>query len=156
RTRRRPAHRAAGPRHQAGLSARGRALAGTGLHSNEPAPTPPRAFRPGLPALDAFPRRLWTRLANRRWRGSDLPLAYNDPAGFRPLRQAIAEHVAAARGAHCTAEQVIVVSGSQQALDLAARVLLDPGDAVWLEEPGYLGARAALIGAAARIVPVPL
>jgi GntR family transcriptional regulator/MocR family aminotransferase len=156
RAQRRPADRAAASSRQAGLSARGRALAGTGLHSEGPAPDPPRPFRPGLPALDAFPRRLWTRLANRRWRGSDLPLAYNDPAGFRPLREAIAEHVAAARGAHCTAEQVIVVSGSQQALDLAARVLLDPGDAVWLEEPGYLGARAALVGAAARIVPVPL
>jgi len=153
----RPADRATASSGRAGLSARGRALAGTGLHSEEPAPKPPRAFRPGLPALDAFPRRLWTRLANRRWRcGHDLPLAYSDPAGFRPLREAIAGHVAAARGAHCTAEQVLVVSGSQQALDLAARVLLDPGDAVWLEEPGYLGARAALLGAAARIVPVPL
>src|SRR5262249_45155653 len=104
----------------------------------------------------AFPRRLWTRLTNRRWRSSTLPLAYNDPAGFRPLREAIAAHVASARGAHCTPEQVIIVSGSQQALDLAARALPAPGDAVWREDRGYLGARAALIGAGARIVPVPL
>jgi GntR family transcriptional regulator / MocR family aminotransferase len=152
----RPSVRSTAPERRAGLSLRGAALAGTGLGSEETGSAPPRPFRPGLPALDAFPRRLWTRLTHRRWRGSDLPLAYNDPAGFRPLREGIAGHVAAFRGAHCTAEQVIVVSGSQQALDLAARVLLDPGDAVWLEDPGYLGARAALAGSGARIVPVPL
>jgi GntR family transcriptional regulator/MocR family aminotransferase len=152
----RPTPRAGPPPRRAALSARGIALAGAGIRTDEPSTGLAKPFRPGVPALDAFPRRLWTRLTNRRWRSADLPLAYNDPAGFRPLREAIAAHVAAARGAHCTAEQVIIVSGSQQALDLAARVLLDPGDAVWLEDPGYLGARAALIGAGARIVPISL
>jgi GntR family transcriptional regulator/MocR family aminotransferase len=151
-----PAPRPAQRARRAAPAARGAALAGTGLCPLEPVTGIPRAFRPGVPAIDAFPRQLWARLSVRRWRGPDLPLAYNDPAGFRPLREAIAAHVVASRGAHCTADQVIVVSGSQQGLDLAARVLLDPGDSVWLEDPGYLGARAALVGAAARVVPVPL
>ena len=56
----------------------------------------------------------------------------------------------------CTSEQVIIVGGSQQALDLATRLLLDPGDSVWLEDPGYVGARAAFAAAGARIVPVPV
>lgn len=141
---------------RAAPSARGLLLAGTGLAPAEPGAGSPRAFRPGAPAVDAFPRSLWTRLTLRRWRGSDLALGYGDPAGILPLREAIATHVTVSREARCTADQVIVVGGSQQAFDLAARILLDPGDAAWLEDPGYLGARAALIGAGARVVPVPL
>jgi GntR family transcriptional regulator/MocR family aminotransferase len=72
------------------------------------------------------------------------------------LREEIAAYLGAARAVECGWEQVIVVSGSQQALDLAARVLLDPGDAAWVEDPGYAGARGALIAAGARIVPVPV
>jgi GntR family transcriptional regulator/MocR family aminotransferase len=70
------------------------------------------------------------------------------------LRAAIADHLVNARGARCTAEQVLVVGGAQQALDLVARLLLDPGDAVWLEDPGYFGARMAFAAAGARLVPV--
>jgi GntR family transcriptional regulator / MocR family aminotransferase len=117
--------------------------------------TPPRPFRPGIPALDRFPMRVWSRLVHRRLRRPP-PLGYGDPAGYPPLRSAIAEYVSAARGARCTAEQVIVVSGSQQGVDLAARVLLDPGDEVWMEDPGYPGARAALLAAGASLVPVPV
>jgi len=84
------------------------------------------------------------------------PLDYLDPAGYRPLREAIAAYLGMARGVHCTAEQVIVVSGSQQGIGLSAQVLLDPGDAVWVEEPGYFGAKGALLGAGARLVPVPV
>jgi GntR family transcriptional regulator/MocR family aminotransferase len=116
----------------------------------------PRAFRAGIPALDAFPRALWGRLAARRWRESWITLGYCDPAGFAPLREAIATYAAAARGVRCTAEQVIVTAGSQQAIDLAARLLLDPGDRVWVEEPGYTGTRAALRAADACSVPVPM
>jgi GntR family transcriptional regulator/MocR family aminotransferase len=83
-------------------------------------------------------------------------LSYGDPAGYRPLREAIAEYVIAARGVRCSAEQVIVVAGSQQGLDLAARVLLDVGDTAWLEDPGYIGARGALKSAGADVVPVPV
>ena len=83
-------------------------------------------------------------------------MRYDDPAGYRPLREAIASYISTARGIHCTAEQVIVTTGSQQALEFCARILLDPGDAAWLEDPGYLGARAALVSAGARIIPVPV
>ncbi|MGH3144595.1 MAG: PLP-dependent aminotransferase family protein [Rubrobacter sp.] len=115
----------------------------------------PRAFRPGVPALDEFPDGVWRRVAGKVWRRpSGGLLGYGDPAGYWPLREAISGHLRTARGVRCEAEQVIVVSGSQQALDLAARVLLDPGDAVWIEDPGYAGARGALSGAGARLVPV--
>ena len=115
----------------------------------------PRAFRPGLPALEEFPAALWARLTARRWRrwGHDL-LDYGHAAGFAPLREAVAAYVGAARGVRCDASQVLIVSGSQQALDLAARVLLDPGDAALVENPGYHGARGALVAAQARVVPV--
>ena len=82
-------------------------------------------------------------------------MRYDDPAGYRPLREAIAAYIGTARGIHCIADQVIVTTGSQQALEFCARILLDPGDAAWLEDPGYLGARAALVSAGARLVPVP-
>jgi GntR family transcriptional regulator/MocR family aminotransferase len=78
------------------------------------------------------------------------------PAGLRLLREAIAAHVVAARGVRCDWRQVVVTSGTQQSLDLAARTLLDRGDAVWMEDPGYSGARAAFEGAGARLVPVPV
>jgi GntR family transcriptional regulator / MocR family aminotransferase len=115
----------------------------------------PRAFRPGLPALDEFPVDLWGRLRARRWKhsGGDL-LDYGDIAGFGPLREAVATYASASRGVRCDAGQVLIVSGSQQALDLAARVLLDPGDAALVENPGYHGARGALTAAQVRLVPV--
>lgn len=115
------------------------------------------AFRTGISALDKFPTVIWGRLMAKRWReGGDSLLGYLDPAGYRPLRDAIAGYLGAARGIRCLPEQVVIVAGSQQALDLAARVLVDPGDRVWLEDPGYLGARGALTAAGARLVPVPV
>ncbi len=135
------------------LSRRGRALAEIPIPPS--GATPPRPFRAGAPALDEFPRALWARLAARHWRRAS-GLSYGEPAGLAPLREAIAEYVRAGRGARCSAEQVIVVNGSQQGVDLAARVLLDPGDMVWMEDPGYQGARAALVGAGAQVLPVPV
>src|SRR5262249_40139125 len=82
-------------------------------------------------------------------------LGYTWAAGVPALREAIASYAGAARGVVCTPAQVIVVAGAQAGLDLAARLLLDPGDAVWVEDPGYAGARGALLAAAARLVPVP-
>jgi len=136
------------------LSERGDMLASTGrsLAQRDGAA---RAFRPGIPALEAFPRELWARMAARILRKSRPELlSYADPAGYRPLRQAIAEYLRAARGVRCAAGQVIVTAGSQQALDLAARVLLDPGDIAWIEDPGYMGARGALLAAGVRCAPV--
>jgi GntR family transcriptional regulator/MocR family aminotransferase len=83
-------------------------------------------------------------------------LDYSDPAGFVGLREAIADHVQAARGTRCSADQVVVVAGAQRGLEQICHFVLDPGDKAWLEEPGYFGARSALLGAGARIVPVPV
>jgi GntR family transcriptional regulator/MocR family aminotransferase len=120
-------------------------------------PSGVKAFRPGIPALDAFPYELWARLMARRWRRPQRALlGYGDPAGYRPLREAIAAYLGEARAVRCRAEQVIVVAGSQQALDLTARMLLDEGEGAWIEDPGYLGARGALVGAGARLAPIPV
>jgi GntR family transcriptional regulator/MocR family aminotransferase len=117
----------------------------------------PRPFLAEAPALDAFPYPLWSRLVTRQARR--LPVnnfMYQDSAGYRPLREAIAAHVAIARQVHCTPEQVMIVSGSQGALDLAARILINVGDPVWMEDPGYPGARGAFLGSGAQIVPIPI
>ena len=134
------------------LSARGRTLAGV-----ERGSVAIGAFQTGLPDLASFPHQAWARLLARHARAPTADrLGYGDAAGDPHLRAAIAAYVAAARGVNCTPEQVIVVTGAQAALDLAARMLLDPGDRAWIEEPGYPGARAALLAAGARIEPVPV
>lgn len=115
----------------------------------------PRAFQPGLPALDHFPFEIWSKLAAHWWRNPPHNLlCYGDPCGYRPLREAITSYLKVARGVKCEVEQVLIVSGSQQALDLTTRILLDPGDAVCIEDPGYLGARHAFAGAGAHLIPV--
>jgi GntR family transcriptional regulator/MocR family aminotransferase len=114
-------------------------------------------FRLAQPAFDEFPTELWARLVARHARRSSLrQLAYGDPMGLLALREALAEHLRTFRSVTCSPEQIMIVSGSQQALALAGQALLVPGDPVWLEEPGYPGARDALRLAAARIVPVPV
>jgi GntR family transcriptional regulator/MocR family aminotransferase len=116
-----------------------------------------RAFQHGLPAIDRFPAMLWSRLLARHSRDTRSSLfGYEIGIGLPALREAIAAYAGAARGVVCSAEQVIVTVGAQAALDLAARMLLDPGDPVWVEDPGYLGARGALAGAGATLVPVPV
>ena len=116
-----------------------------------------RPFQLGRPAVDAFPWKVWSRLLSRRARQLSREwLDYSDSAGYPPLRQALADYLRSSRGLSCTAEQILIVRGSQQGLDLAARVLLDPGDAVWMEDPGYPAARAAFAAAGAREIPVPL
>jgi len=142
-----------------GLSGRGRVLSTV---SPMPPPLPPRtsagyAFLGGMPALDAFPHALWGRLLARQWRRSYQSFfGYRDPAGYWPLREAVAGYLGAARGVRCSPEQIVIVAGSQQALDLSARLLLEPGDAAWVEDPGYPNARGALAAAGARLVPVPV
>jgi GntR family transcriptional regulator/MocR family aminotransferase len=83
-------------------------------------------------------------------------LYHGVPAGYPPLRDAIAAYLTAARGVRCTAEQVVVLSSAQEAFDLACRVLLDPGDPVWLEDPSWGGAHGALVAAGAQITCVPV
>jgi len=117
----------------------------------------PLPFQMGLPALDAFPRKLWTRLAARQAHAlSTLSLVGPDPAGIAPLRQAIARYLAVARGIAVPPEQVIVTAGFQGALGLITRLpgLLDRP--VWMEEPGYFLGHAGLVAAGAQIVPVPV
>ena len=147
------AHRFATDRHPP-LSRRGAALARL-LPPAGRLEGPPRAFRLGVPALDLFPIELWWRLCQRRLRAATLAqLDYGDVAGSSALRQAIADHVRAARGTRCEAEQVFVVAGAQRGLEWIGKLLLDAGDSVWLEEPGYPGARSAMLAAGAHVVPV--
>ncbi len=111
-------------------------------------------FRHGLPAAD-FPRELWRRLLARRARDfSRAAIEYGPPEGYGPLREAIADYLGRARAVSCRPEQIVVVNGSQQALDLASRLLVDPGSRVVVEEPHYTGARRAFLAAGARLVPV--
>jgi GntR family transcriptional regulator/MocR family aminotransferase len=117
----------------------------------------PRPFSPGLPELEQFPFRDWARLLARRWRRPHRAfLVGGEPGGYRPLCEAVADYLAMARAVFCNPGQVIITSGAQQALDLAARVLIDPGDPVWMEEPGYPPTGAVLRAAGARVVPVPV
>ena len=117
----------------------------------------PRPFVPEAPALDLFPYQIWRRLIVRQARRMPVTsFTYQDSAGYHPLREAIAAHVTISRQVHCTPDQVVIVSGSQGALDLAARMLINPGDPAWMEDPGYSGARGAFAGAGAHIIPVPV
>jgi GntR family transcriptional regulator / MocR family aminotransferase len=114
-------------------------------------------FRMGLPALDAFPRKLWTRLTARCTRGATPhDLGRLEGAGLKALRHRIAFYLRIARGVACTPEQIIVTTGYQGALALIAQTLLRPGDAVWVEDPGYFLARRALALAGARLIGVPV
>jgi len=110
------------------------------------------------PDFDVFPFAVWTRLVRRHLRriSSSLFRYAHHGAGHQRLREAIASYLRRSRAVQCRAEQVVVVSGSQQALDLCSRVLIDPGDEVVVEEPGYPGARQLFAAAGARLRPVPV
>lgn len=117
----------------------------------------PEPLQPGRPGLDAFPGRVWARLAGRFWRETPATdFGYGDPAGHPVLRQALARYLGAFRGLSLDPDAIIVTSGAQQAIDLVARALLDPGDAVVLEEPCYPGLRGPMAATGARLVPVPV
>ncbi|MCC7368409.1 MAG: PLP-dependent aminotransferase family protein [Chloroflexi bacterium] len=117
----------------------------------------PFDFRPGRPDWDTFPRQIWGRLTARQVRERSEELAsYGDPAGYRPLREAIATHLGQTRGVRCSAEQVVVVNGSQQGADLLIRLCLDPGDRAALEDPGYAGAALTLRAHGMSVAPVPV
>jgi len=125
------------------------------LRSRASRASAPRAFRAGQPALDAFPSDLWAQVASRRLRRvSTGLLAGGEALGYRPLREAVAEYLNTSRGVDCSAEQVLIISGVQEALDRAAHLLLNPGDPVWMEEPGYPRAAACFSSVGAKICPV--
>jgi GntR family transcriptional regulator/MocR family aminotransferase len=115
------------------------------------------AFRVSLPALEHFPTVVWSKLVNRHSRRQTRQLmAYGGAMGHLPFREAIAEYLGTVRGVRCDPSQILVTTGSQQGLQLSAQVLLDANERVWIEEPGYHGARHALLMAGARLVPVPV
>lgn len=136
------------------LSTYGKSLA----EFNPFSPPDPQAsinFRYGRPALDEFPLSIWRQLLSRYCRSKYNTLDYNlDLLGYRPLREAIASYLGRSRQVNCTAEQIIIVSGSQQAIDLTSRIFLEQGDAAAIENPGYLGARQAFSAQGAIIYPI--
>jgi GntR family transcriptional regulator/MocR family aminotransferase len=114
-------------------------------------------FEVGLPDLAAFPFATWARLARRVFRNlASYPLGYGDAAGYGPLREAIAGYLRTTRAVRCEPEQVLIVNGSQQGLQLIAQCLLQPGDQAWVEDPGYPGIRAAFRRAGLQLCPVPV
>jgi GntR family transcriptional regulator/MocR family aminotransferase len=115
----------------------------------------PLPFQMGLPALDVFPRKLWSNLTVRAARSMQAgDLGEVGPAGVLELRQAVAAYLGVARGIKCSPEQVLITAGYQGALALVRSVLVRPGDPVWMEDPGYHMTRLALETAGARVVPV--
>jgi GntR family transcriptional regulator/MocR family aminotransferase len=116
-----------------------------------------RPFHMRDPDPTSFPTKIWARIASRRFRDFGMWLrAQDDRQGYGPLREAIAQYLGSSRGVRCSADQIVVVSGIQQALDLLARFLVKPGDEVWMEDPGYFGACVAFGNAGANLVPVPV
>jgi GntR family transcriptional regulator / MocR family aminotransferase len=115
----------------------------------------PKPFQVGVPAIDAFPRGLWSRLVARQARNlAPSAMTYPDPAGYAPLRQAIARYLAIARGVVAAPEQIFITAGYTGALDLVTRALLNRGGTVWIEDPAYPRTRGALALVGARAVPV--
>ncbi len=141
------------PARRPNLSRRGRRLAGTRIDRRRC----DTAFAPGQPDLERFPFEVWSRLLGKWWRRPERAvLRDGEPAGYPPLRQAIADHLAAFRAVRCDADAVIIVSGVQQAATLTAQLLLEEGERVWVEEPGYPGLRAALSAVGLEPAPVPV
>jgi GntR family transcriptional regulator / MocR family aminotransferase len=118
-------------------------------------PGPLRPFCTGAPDWREFPLEIWERLRARALRESGAAvLSCGYPAGYLPLREALAIYLRTARDIRCTADQIVVTAGAQQALCLIGGVLVSPGDVVAIEEPGYVGAKAAFLDAGARVAPL--
>ena len=121
-------------------------------HLALPPSGPPRAFRVGVPAFDLFPFEVWAKLNAAFWRKPDLQqLCYGDPAGDERLRGMIAAYLRSSRGMQCSAEQIVITSGAQQGISLCAQLLVEPGDGVAIENPGYRAAGHAFAVAGARL-----
>ncbi|EJM68223.1 transcriptional regulator with HTH domain and aminotransferase domain [Pseudomonas sp. GM50] len=126
-------------------------------HLALPPSGPPRAFRVGVPAFDLFPFEVWAKLNAAFWRKPDLQqLCYGNPAGDERLRGLIAAYLRSSRGMQCTAEQIVITSGAQQGISLCAQLLVEPGDGVGIENPGYRAAGHAFAVAGARLHGVPV
>ncbi|MBI3146121.1 MAG: PLP-dependent aminotransferase family protein [Pseudogulbenkiania sp.] len=115
------------------------------------------AFAPGAPELAQFPHAPWQRLLARHQREAPQAwLNYCVEGGLPALREALSGYLQLARGVRCHPDQILITQGAQQALELCARLLADPGDVAWMEEPGYVGAQAAMRAASLDLVPVPV
>ena len=124
---------------------------------SQPPAGPPRAFRVGVPAFDLFPFEVWAKLNGAFWRKPDLEqLCYGDPAGDARLRGLIAAYLRSSRGMQCAAEQIVITCGAQQAISLCAQLLVEPGDGVAVENPGYRAAGHAFALAGANLQGVPV
>ncbi|MDA8503079.1 PLP-dependent aminotransferase family protein [Citrobacter sp. Awk 2] len=116
-----------------------------------------RLFAVGVGCTDLFPHSLWGKLLGRVWRQSRHQLgSHTSPCGFYPLRKAICHYVKTTRGVNCSEDQIIIVNGIQQALNITARALLTKGNDVWLDDPGYKGARGVFMSTGAMVRPVPV
>ncbi|MDK2661164.1 PLP-dependent aminotransferase family protein [Cupriavidus consociatus] len=115
------------------------------------------AFVPGIPDVSQFPRGVWQRLITKAWKfASQEQLGYGSRHGFPPLKRALTEYLALARGVDCSPEQIIVTQGSHQAIDLCARMLADHGDRIWVEDPCYWGARSIFRSAGLQMDSLPV
>ncbi len=138
------------------LSRRGAALAATPVSAAGPVAGGSGLLAPGVPAPELFPASAWASCTARVLRALTPEQAgYPDPQGLPALRQEIAVHLAATRGLLVSPDGIVVTAGTQQALCVAADLLLDPGDPAWVEDPGYIAGRGALLAAGASLVPVP-
>lgn len=127
------------------LSPPARPTSGAARADPSPLTLPPRPFRPGVPAMEEFARGPFGRLLRRAWREADAgSLALGDPAGDPGLRSEVARHVRGSRHVRCAADDVVITAGAQAALGVAFATAARPGDRVWMENPGYIGARRAL------------
>ncbi|WP_414440973.1 PLP-dependent aminotransferase family protein [Burkholderia sp. 22PA0106] len=123
------------------LSARGaRLVEGAGVSKRQGG-----AFMPGVPDVSRFPSRVWTRLHNKYWRRlrPDL-LTYAPGGGLASMREALADYLRTSRSVRCSPEQIVITTGIHQSIDLAVRLLTDPGDVIWTEDPCYWGVRSVL------------
>ncbi|AOK62989.1 DNA-binding protein [Burkholderia ubonensis] len=135
------------------LSARGaRLVEGAGVSKRQGG-----AFMPGVPDVSRFPARVWTRLHNKYWRRlrPDL-LTYAPGGGLALLREALADYLRTSRSVRCAPEQIVITTGIHQSIDLAVRLLTDPGDAIWTEDPCYWGVRSVLNVSGLTTRPIPV
>ncbi len=112
-------------------------------------------FTPGIPDISSFPQKTWLQIQRRHQDRTSL-MGYDGNQGYAPLRESLAEYLKLSRGVRCKPEQIIITQGAQQAISLCAQVLLNEGDAVLVESPGYLGARKAFLARRASLVSCPM
>ena len=112
-------------------------------------------FTPGIPDIRSFPQKTWLQIQRRHQDRTHL-MGYDGNQGYAPLRESLSEYLKLSRGVHCKPEQIIITQGAQQAISLCAQVLLNEGDSVLVENPGYMGARKAFLARRATLLSCPM